>query len=214
MSPEVRLNRLNCVFLNSKPEKTSNSLLTLLPWPVLQSAVDRYTLWRRTTWEKWWGRCARENLSRGRCAFHVAEPVTGRQGSGHPPTKVFCTLSWRHVGQTLFGALPRFEGSGFTLRQRLTLRLAVGGVRETPRLNRRGASQSCDPLRVGRVWWIVHTLSEGRWSRFSAGGFGSRFAHRQQRVEIYTDILPTPLMNHRDGSSFLAVTSHGVRDSI
>ena len=38
MSPEVRLNRLNCVFLNSKPEKTSNSLLTLLPWPVLQSA--------------------------------------------------------------------------------------------------------------------------------------------------------------------------------
>ena len=36
-SPEVRLNRLNCVFLNSKPEKTSNSLLTFLAWPVPQS---------------------------------------------------------------------------------------------------------------------------------------------------------------------------------
>ena len=27
-APEERLNRLNCVFLNYKPEKTSNSLLT------------------------------------------------------------------------------------------------------------------------------------------------------------------------------------------
>ena len=34
---EVRLNRLNCVFINSKPEKTNNSLLTHLPWPVPQS---------------------------------------------------------------------------------------------------------------------------------------------------------------------------------
>ena len=38
--PEVRLNRLNCVLMNSKPEKTSNSLLTFLAWPVPQSEVS------------------------------------------------------------------------------------------------------------------------------------------------------------------------------